>query len=140
MIIKPQYFCALLAFMLVTPSHAIEFWHSGTVWAGQGMCSAAFTFDSEMQEIHNLKITASAVNSKNRPVGSNVMEIDAFGQSNADRYAIAYMEAEALCDDDLSIVVTQATATVDGKPVDLIKSKLLTPRPFRPFNIHIGNK
>lgn len=120
------------------PAYAVDFWHSSTVWAGQGQCSATFSFDSGMEEIKNLQVTVSAVNKAGKKVASDVLEIPQFGQSSADRYAHAYLEGEEICADDLTIVVNKATALVGGKRTDLLKSKALSARDFKPFRIRLG--
>ena len=123
---------------LAAPAYAVDFWHSSTVWAGQGQCSAVFSFDSGMEEIKNLQVTVAAVNKAGKKVASGVLEIQQFGQSSADRYADAFLEGEEICADDLTIVVNKATAIVDGKRTDLLKSKALSARDFKPFRIRIG--
>ena len=117
---------------------AIDFWHSSTVWAGQGMCSALFTFDS-MDDTTNLKVGVVAVNKAGKTVASGVLDVPAIGQSNAARYKDAFLEGEGVCADDLTIIVRSATATVNGKRVDLLKTKALTARDFKPFRIRLGN-
>lgn len=123
---------------LAAPAYAVDFWHSSTVWAGQGQCSAVFSFDSGMKEIKNLQVTVAAVNKGGKKVASGVLEIQQFGQSSADRYADAFLEGEEICADDLTIVVNKATAIVDGKRTDLLKSKALSARDFKPFRIRVG--
>ena len=136
---KRYTFAALIITSCLTvPAHAVEFWHSSTVWAGQGQCSAAFSFDSGMEEIRNLQVSVSAVNKAGKKVASGVLEIPQFGQSSANRYADAFLEGEEICADDLTILVNKATAIVDGKRTDLIKSKALTARDFKPFKIRVG--
>ena len=92
---------------LTAPAYAIDFWHSSTVWAGQGQCSAVFSFDSGMEEIKNLQVSVNAVNKAGKKVASGLLEITQFGQSSADRYATAFLEGEEICADDLTIVVQQ---------------------------------
>ena len=123
---------------LAAPAYAVDFWHSSTVWAGQGQCSAVFSFDSGMEEIKNLQVTVAAINKAGKKVASGVLEIPQFGQSSADRYADAFLEGEEICADDLTIVVNKATAIVDGKRTDLLKSKALSARDFKPFRIRVG--
>lgn len=123
---------------LTAPAYAIDFWHSSTVWAGQGQCSAVFSFDSGMEEIKNLQVSVNAVNKAGKKVASGLLEITQFGQSSADRYATAFLEGEEICADDLTIVVNKAIATVDGKRTDLLKSKILSARDFKPFKIRVG--
>ena len=122
---------------LTTPAYAVDFWHSSTVWAGQGQCSAVFSFDNGMEEIKNLQVSVTATNKAGKKVSSGVLEIRQFGQSNADRYADAFLEGEEICADDLTIVVNKATAIVNGKRTDLLKSKALTARNFKPFKIRV---
>ncbi|MFA5702243.1 MAG: hypothetical protein WC982_01880 [Advenella sp.] len=38
--------CLALSIILPTQASAIELSHTNTTWAGQGMCTAEFTFDS----------------------------------------------------------------------------------------------
>ena len=128
----------VVASCLAAPAYAVDFWHSSTVWAGQGQCSAVFSFDSGMEEIKNLQVTVAAVNKAGKKVASGVLEIPQFGQSSADRYADAFLESEEICADDLTIVVNKATAIVDGKRTDLLKSKALSARDFKPFRIRVG--
>lgn len=123
---------------LASPAYAVEFWHSSTVWAGQGQCSAVFSFDSGMEEVTDLQVSVAAFNKGGNKVASGVLEIQQFGQSSADRYADAFVEGEEFCADDLTIVVSKATAIVDGKKTDLIKSKAISARNFKPFSIRVG--
>lgn len=131
---------ALLAVapFFAAPAYAVDFWHSNTVWAGHGQCAAVFTFDSGLEEIRNLQVSVSAVDKSGKKIASGVLEIKRFGQSTADRYSEAFLEGEEICADDLTIVVTKATATVAGKRTDLLKGKSLSPRDFKPFKLRIG--
>lgn len=134
---------ALPALLIATlcasaPAHAVEFWHSSTVWAGQGQCSAVFSFDSGMEEIRNLQVSVSALDKAGKKVTSGTLEIQQFGQSSADRYADAFLEGEAICADDLTIVVTKASAMIGGKRTDLLKTRTLTARDFKPFKLRLG--
>ena len=96
------------------------------------------SFDSGMEEIKNLQVTVSAVNKSGKKVASGILEIQEFGGSTADRYSQAFLEGEELCADDLTIVVSKATAIINGKQVDLLKTKMLSARNFKPFKIHLG--
>lgn len=123
---------------VATPACALDFWHSSTTWAGQGQCSAEFTFDSGGKDINKLRVDVSAVNLSGKKVASGILEIELFGTSSADRYAQAFLEGEAVCEDGLTIVVNKATAVIDDKRVDLLKTKSLTARDFKPFKIRVG--
>jgi len=78
-----------VASCIAIPAHAtqVDFWHSSTLWANHGQCAAVFSFDSAMEEIKNLQVSVSAVNKAGKKVASGVLEIQQFGQSDADRYA-----------------------------------------------------
>lgn len=91
-----------------------------------------------MEEIQNLQVSVTVLNKASKRVASGVLEIPRFGQSAADRYADTFLENEELCSDDLVIVVNKATAAVDGKRTDLLKSKALVIRDFKPFKIRLG--
>ncbi|NAW67814.1 hypothetical protein CAG54_03120 [Vibrio sp. V27_P1S3P104] len=130
--------CITISSFLTLPAYAVEFWHSNTVWAGQGQCSAVFSFDSEMNEIIDLQLSVSAFNQVGEEVASGVIEIAHFGQSSADRYIDAYLESEAFCDEQLTILVKDAQAIVDGQPINLLKSKMISARDFKPFNIRMA--
>lgn len=120
------------------PAHALDFWHSSTVWAGFGQCSAQFTFDSGLEEFKSLQVSINAVDRAGKAVASGVLEIKDFGSSSATRYAEDFLEGEEVCAEGLTIVVTKATAMVNGKRVDLLKTKGLSARDFKPFRIRIG--
>ena len=129
-----------LAVLLLGTSNAragIDFWNSNMSWAGQGQCSAEFTFDSGFEDIQNLEVHFNLVDRAGKPVATDSIALDAFGQSSADRYQQAFVESEAICDDTLRVVVTKATATIDGKQVDLIKTRGISARDFKPLVISV---
>jgi len=129
--------CIVTAFA-GNPAGAVEFWHSSTLWAGQGQCSAVFLFDSEDEPITNLRVAVTVLNKAGKKIANDTLEIESFGDSTATRYAYANLEGEEVCEDDLTIVVNSATASVGGKRTDLLKAKSLTARDFKPFKIRIG--
>ena len=113
----------------------IRFWNTNKVFANQGQCSAVFFFDSGLQSIENLQVSFSALNPSGENVATGILEIANFGNGSADRYADAFAESEHFCDDDLTIIVDQATAIIEGKQVDLLAKKALVPEDFKPFKI-----
>jgi hypothetical protein len=130
----------VMAVLVVTgQAQALEFWHSGTVWAGQGQCSANFTFDAGAlsDQIRNLKVSADLLE-KGKVVGASIIEVASIGGSEADRYATGFIEGEDVCSDNIVIRVTKATAVVNGKQVNLIKTKDISARNFKPFAITIA--
>lgn len=116
---------------------AIDMWHSNLVFANQGQCAATFTFDSGSQAINKLKVQLNVLDKTGKKIQSGVLEVANFGESEASRYGDAILAGEDLCDDDLRIVVTKATATLEGKATDLLKTKQLTVRPFKPYTIRL---
>lgn len=130
----------LLSILLINQLHAIEMWHAETVWAGQGMCSASFSFDGGGamggDPIQKLRVSVAAYKA-GKKVDSGILEVEQFNTCNADRYAGALLESEAMCNDNLTIVVTKATAIVNGKKTDLLKTGDLSIREFKPFQIKI---
>lgn len=134
----PAWLLGVLLVLVGVPARAIDFWHSNTTWAGQGMCAASFTFDSGLEHVQKLQIALTAVDRDGKSRASTVLEVAEFGLSNASRYGEAYWESEAACDEKLALVVTRATAILEGKPVDLLKSHDLQVRNFKPFGITLG--
>jgi hypothetical protein len=137
---KKMMYTTALALVCVNSSHAIEMWNSNTVWGGQGRCEATFTFDSggafADYALNNVRIDVDLYKG-GKKIGSDRLEVQEMGRSNAERYTEASIDSEALCEDDLSIVVTKATASINNKRVDLLKTKQLAYRPFKPFSIKI---
>jgi beta-galactosidase GanA len=132
-------FAAFVASLnLLSPAEALDFWHSGTVWAGQGQCSATFLFDSGLEEIRSLQISVDVVDKSGKSIESAVLSVKDFGSSSSTRYAEDAIESERICADGLMIVVTKASAIVNGKRTDLIKTKGISTRDFKPFKIRIG--
>ena len=133
--------CVVMCLLLgAVPVMAIDFWHAGTAWAGQGQCSAQFIFDGsgDWDGVKKLRVTVSVLDKAGKELKSGLLEIDEFATSEADRYASAFLEGEEICDDDLAIVVRKASAVIAGKQRDLVKEKLLSARSFKPFRIKIG--
>lgn len=126
---------SLAAFVLPGLTQAVEFWHSSTIWAGQGACSAVFSFDSGLHDITDLRVAVKAVSPEGETVMHGELAIDQFGQSSAERYADAFLEGEAVCADNLTIQIEEATARLDGRLIDLLATQSLTPRDFRPLPI-----
>lgn len=115
---------------------AIDIWHSNCVFANMGMFSAEFTFDgSGIDEISNLKVSVNAIDKSGKTVTSGVLEVAQFGGLGAGRYATAFMESEQICADGLTIVITKASAVINEKKIDLLKSKLISVRNFQPYKI-----
>lgn len=122
---------------LALPAYALSIWHSNTYWAGQGQCSAVFTFDSGLEEIKNLEVKVSTVNKQNELIELGTMQLDTFGGFSAERYADAFIESEEVCDDELTISIDQASAIINGEYFDLVQMRKLEIRNFKPFVLDI---
>lgn len=136
---KKMMYTTALALVCVNSLHAIEMWHSNTVWAYEGRCEASFTFDSGGfldDSLNNVRINVDLYKG-GKKIGSDRLEVQEMGRSEAERYTEASLVSEAACQ-DLSIVVTKATASINNKRVDLLKTKQLAYRPFKPFSIKIS--
>ena len=128
----------LTAIAFSSSAQAVDFWHSNTVWAGQGMCAASFTFDSGLESVEQLQVRINVVDKANTVVNDSILEIDSFGSSNAERYATTFLESEEACDSDLKIVVTHAEAIINNQKQDLLATKQLSVHDFVPFRIEIS--
>ena len=118
-------------------SAGIDFWNSNLTWAGQGQCSAELTFDSGFESIQKLEINFNLVDKAGKVIASDSVSLGAFGQSSADRYRQTFVESEEICDNTLRLVVTSAVAMIDGKSVDLIETKRISAREFKPLVIRV---
>ena len=115
---------------------AIDIWHSNCVFANMGMFSAEFTFDGlGIDEINDLKVSVNAIDKSGKVVTSGVLEVNQFGGGGAGRYATAFLESEQICADGLTIVITKASAMINEKRIDLLKTKLISVRSFQPYRI-----
>lgn len=132
----------LVVAAISAPVHAqaVDFWHSDTIWANQGMCSASFTFDSSgafSDRLQNLKVTFNALDAQNKVVDTATLEIDALGGDNASRYAYTSWASEHACDSDLRLQVISAHALIDGQQQDLLAKGEIAAREFIPFQITV---
>lgn len=134
--------CLAVGAALPAQAVAIELSPTNTAWAGQGMCSAAFTFDNGAlgDTVKNLRVGISAIDQAGNSVDTIVLEVYEFGGSNAERYATALWESELACDASLSLVVTSANAVINEQRQDLLKNNVLTVRDFKPFTMRLANE
>ncbi|MCU6680584.1 IrmA family protein [Leclercia sp. H6W5] len=124
----------LAGLLFMAPASALEIWHSNTVWANQGMCSATFTLDSGMSEVGPLEIGVELVNAQGVVVAIDTLNVDAFGDSEATRYQTTYLEGEATCEDDLTVRFT-SMVTVSGQTKETLPLSELHIRTFKPFTL-----
>lgn len=123
--------------LLTLPAHAIEIWHSNTIFAGQGQCVATLTLASGLDEYRNLRLQATVVDKAGRRLMSQTLDIPSIGQSSAERFAEVTLEGEPICRDDIALQITAASAVAGGKRIDLLRSGQLTPSDFRPMRIRL---
>jgi interleukin receptor mimic protein A len=127
------------AFLLTSPAYAVDFWHSDTSGMQQGICEAKFSFDSTGEEVNDVKIAISTVNKAGKKLSSGTLAVPKLGVTPVDRYATAFFDSKELCEPaQLSFVVDSATASIGGKSVDLLKTKKLRVREFKPIKIRVG--
>lgn len=124
----------LAGLLFMAPASALEIWHSNTVWANQGMCSATFMLDSGMTEVGQLEIGVELVNVQGVVVAIDTLNVDAFGDSEATRYQTAYLEGEAVCEDNLTVRFTSLTE-VEGQNKRSLPLRELQIRAFKPFTL-----
>ncbi|WJJ92966.1 IrmA family protein [Neopusillimonas aromaticivorans] len=131
--------CAVLALCTAAAqAQTIEFWHSNTAWAGQGMCAATFTFDSGGEPVSNLRVALSVFDKAGSNIDTIMLNVPEFGGSNAERYATEFWESDTACEDDLTLVVTSASANINEKRQDLLRTQKLVLQQFKPFKIQVG--
>ena len=121
-------------------AYGLDIWHSDTVWANQGMCVASFTLDNGGpfgDRLQDLRISFVAVDDTNSVVAHESIAVEDFGESNATRYGSMFWESELACDSDLRLVVTEATAIVEGHERNLLTDDYLSARDFVPYRIDI---
>lgn len=124
----------LAGLLFMAPASALEIWHSNTVWANQGMCSATFMLDSGMSEVGPLEIGVELVNAQGVVIAIDTLNVDAFGDSEATRYQTTYLESEAVCEEDLTVRFT-SLATVAGQKKKTLPLSELQIRAFKPFTL-----
>lgn len=125
--------------LLTLPAHAIDIWNSNTVFANQGQCTATLTLDSGLDEYRQLRMQVAVLDKAGRRVAVQTLDIPTIGQSMAERYAEGYISGEELCGEALQLQITSATAVVNGKRIDLLRTGQLTPRAFRPMLIRVSS-
>ena len=131
-------FAVLALCTAAVQAQTIEFWHSNTAWAGQGMCAATFTFDSGGEAVSNLRVALSVFDKAGSNIDTIMLNVPEFGGSNAERYATEFWESDTACEDDLTLVVTSASANINEKRQDLLRTRKLVLQQFKPFTIQVG--
>ena len=131
---------AFLLMLLASNAQAIDIWHSNTTWAGQGMCSYAFTLDAEGSDAGIEKFTVEILlldeSGKDIDGGHTAILDGTLGDSNATRYGQFCVDGDCGA---TSFGVKKATGVVSGKTVDFLKEKNINPRPFEPLKIRLAS-
>ncbi|MGL4190967.1 MAG: IrmA family protein [Sphaerotilus sulfidivorans] len=124
--------------LMTLQAQAIEIWHSNTVFGGQGQCVATLTLDSGLEEFRQVKLQAVVLDKAGRRLLAQTLDLPSIGSSSAERFAEVMIDGEALCDEQLQLQITSATAVANGKRIDLLRAGQLTARTFRPMPIRIS--
>lgn len=125
--------CCLATFSQLALAMSIR--NTSLEFANQGMCSAAFIIDSEQQEMTDVEIYYEALNEKFDLVEDGVFKIEHLGYSSSSRFENIYLENEELCDESLALKITRASATIEGKKIDLINNDDFYEKKFEPMKI-----
>ncbi|PZP35079.1 MAG: hypothetical protein DI603_04135 [Roseateles depolymerans] len=116
---------------------ALRLWHAGTVFANMGQCAITLTLDSQLQQVQDLTLRLSLLDSRGQVVAHGTLTAPDFGDTEARRYQDGHWAHEALCDDGLSLRIEAARARLDGQALDLIAARLLSVEDFRPMRIQL---
>ena len=129
----------ICASCFVESANATNFWHSGTIQDGEGICIAIFSFDGWTLYPGDLQVGISAIDKAGKEVASGVLiikDIDKKTHPFVATYPSASFAKETLCDDNLTFVVTQASAiTTNGTWDALGWLNIIT---FKPSKIRIA--
>jgi hypothetical protein len=139
--LKKLSYLPLLGTLLCSNSQAagIEIRHVNTVFANMGQCTAEFFLDAGPpgeEELTDVQITLD-LRTGGKKGTSLSLEIPSVGGSTANRYQTASDTGEGLCNDEPTTVfiLRSATAVVNGKRIDLLKTKSVFIGHFKPTPI-----
>lgn len=139
---KVSAFTALITLATIGNVHAIEIWHTDTVWAGQGACSAQFTLDNGGafgEPVGKLEISVDVLDKSGKVQQKDTLNVEPFGDSDATRYQTALLEGENYCDSDLTINITKVVETV-GSEKKILPVAEFTTREFKPYTVLVDGK
>lgn len=117
---------------------AISIHHSNTAFV-QGNCIPEFFLDADpfSDEITDLKIVVTEVDTHGKTINSGSLEIDSIGGYAANRYKSAHLAGGTFCNDSYTFIITKVTGKINGKPVDLLSKNLLGIEDFKPASMKI---
>ncbi|MEE3664499.1 IrmA family protein [Brenneria sp. g21c3] len=139
---KVPAFTALITLVTIGNAHAIEIWHTDTVWAGQGACSAQFTLDNGGvfgEPVGKLEISVDVLDKSGKVQQKDTLNVEPFGDSDATRYQTALLEGENYCESDLTINITKV-AEIVGSEKKILPVSEFTTRKFKPYTVLIDGK
>ena len=123
-------FIIAACFTVALPSigNALDIYHSGSGFV-QGVCSYEFTLDGQREQFDSLSGISSLIlgvhgyeaDDPDNPF-TYELEVGAFADADATRYAKAYWEGECGI---RQFVIYKALAVIDGKPHDLLQENAL---------------
>ncbi|KAA8996688.1 hypothetical protein FJU30_21020 [Affinibrenneria salicis] len=135
-------FTALITLVTIGNVHAIEIWHTDTVWAGQGACSAQFTLDNGGafgEPVGKLEISVDVLDKSGKVLQKDTLNVEPFGDSNATRYQTALLEGENYCESDLTINITQVIE-IAGRAKKALPVNEFSAREFKPYTVLVDGK
>ncbi|PWC18959.1 IrmA family protein [Brenneria corticis] len=139
---KVSAFTALITLATIGNVHAIEIWHTDTVWAGQGVCSAQFTLDNGGafgEPVGKLEISVDVLDKSGKVQQKDTLNVEPFGDSDATRYQTALLEGENYCESDLTINITKV-AEIVGSEKKILPVTEFTTREFKPYTVLVDGK
>ena len=128
---------SILLVIFSSSVNAINFWHSSTTRAEQGVCKATFIFDSGLSDVSNVEFSVRADNSDGKTVLLETLHINLNFQNSLLKHSYANIENMKICDDKLKIIVVKAIAKIGNEEVDLISSGMLNSNNLKHFKIEL---
>lgn len=128
--------------VLPTASHAIDIWHSNTLWLNQGICAFTFTLDGQSilfdapsgGGVSDLDLEIMLLDEDLYDLGSSLIIklTQPLAESDATRYAQFVVEGDCNAG---TFGISKAIGMIGGKQRDLLETRQITPRKFEPKDI-----
>ena len=145
--LKTLVLAVCLAVALPTASHAIDLWHSNTLWYNGGMCGFSFTLDGQdiVFDVSAggglsgliLEIVLLDENLDELGPPQEIRLAEPFADSDATRYAQFVVEGD--CSAEV-FGIGKATGIIGGKTLDLLEARQITPTTFESKSIVLPAK
>lgn len=104
---------------LADNQRSAEINHTAMNYANGGVCSYAFSIDGGGYEFSDMEITMKALDTFGGLISYGTMSVDAFGDSNATRFAETYLEMECPDQDINEFEVVGVVEKLGGRKVEL---------------------